>query len=122
MITKSAEGRELVAMLAKAITSAIAPEEAEDFEELAEDYFRWSKRSDRTLGAGLDLFPDLVFVLFFISQVLSVLVKGILELSGARATARRRRELIHALAVHMEMLSGDAASPSRLSGELRSSA
>src|SRR6476661_7995366 len=75
MILKSQKGQELAKYLARPIVAQLAPEEVEDFDDLAEDFFDDPKlEGDRTLGSGLDLLPDLVVILMFVSVTLERLL------------------------------------------------
>jgi hypothetical protein len=71
MILKTQKGQDLVKHLARPIVAQIAPEDLEDFDDLAEGYFADPRlESDETLGAGFDLVPDLVIVLAFVATAL----------------------------------------------------
>lgn len=75
MILESTRGRDLVRYLAKPIVAQIAPEELEDFDDLADDFFADPRlEEDKTLGAGVDLIPDLVIVLMFVATTLDRLL------------------------------------------------
>ncbi len=93
MITKRREGRELVALLAKPIIGVVAPEEEEYFDDLTEDFFARSRAPDRTLGAGLELWPDLFYILLFVGHTLDFLLHRL----QARADGKRRRRVKKAL-------------------------
>jgi len=82
MILKSRKGQELAKYLARPIVAQLAPDEIEDFDDLAEDFFDDPRlEGDRTLGSGLDLLPDLVVVLMFVSATL----ERLLARSGAES-------------------------------------
>lgn len=75
MILESRKGQELTKHLARPIVAQLAPEEIEDFDDLAEDFFEDPRlQGDHTLGAGLDLLPDLVVILMFVSATLEHLL------------------------------------------------
>lgn len=75
MILESQKGQELAKYLAQPIVAQLAPDEMEDFDDLAEDFFDDPRlKGDRTLGAGLDLLPDLVVILMFVSATLERLL------------------------------------------------
>ena len=75
MILESQKGQELAKYLARPIVTQLAPDEIEDFDDLAEDFFDDPKlKGDRTLGSGLDLLPDLVVILMFVSATLERLL------------------------------------------------
>jgi hypothetical protein len=77
MILKSRKGQELTKHLARPIVAQLAPDEIEDFDDLAEDFFDDPRlESDHTLGSGLDLLPDLVVILMFVSATLERLLAG----------------------------------------------
>jgi hypothetical protein len=64
----SEPGRDLVRDLAKPIVTRLAPDELEDFDELAEAYFADPRlEGDEMLGDGFWLIPDLVLVLSFVT-------------------------------------------------------
>jgi hypothetical protein len=75
MILDSRKGQELTKHLARPIVAELAPDEIEDFDDLAEDFFDDPRlKGDHTLGAGLDLLPDLVIILMFVSATLEHLL------------------------------------------------
>jgi hypothetical protein len=75
MVLKSRKGQELTKHLARPIVAQLAPDEIEDFDDLAEDFFDDPRlESDHTLGSGLDLLPDLVVILMFVSATLERLL------------------------------------------------
>lgn len=75
MILESRKGQELTKHLARPIVAQLAPEEIEDFDDLAEDFFDDPRlQGDHTLGSGLDLLPDLVVILMFVSATLEHLL------------------------------------------------
>lgn len=75
MILENRKGQELAKHLARPIVAQLAPEEIEDFDDLAEDFFDDPRlEGDHTLGAGLDLLPDLVVILMFVSATLEHLL------------------------------------------------
>jgi hypothetical protein len=82
MILKSRKGQELVKHLARPIVAQLAPDEIEDFNDLAEDFFEDPRlEGDRPLGSGLDLLPDLVVILMFVSATL----ERLLAVNGSEA-------------------------------------
>jgi len=96
MILKSRQGRELAKHLARPIVAQLAPEEVEDFDELAEDFFDDPRlQNDHTLGSGLDLLPDLVVILMFVSATLERLLTGSKEGSPKSLLERLSKKLIH---------------------------
>ncbi len=75
MALKNRKERELAKFLARPIVAQLAPDEVEDFDDLAEDFFDNPRlEGDRTLGAGLDLLPELVVILMFVSATLEGLL------------------------------------------------
>ena len=75
MILGSRKGQELAKYLARPIVAQLAPDEIEDFDDLAEDFFDDpGLKGDRTLGSGLGLLPDLVVILMFVSTTLERLL------------------------------------------------
>lgn len=87
-------GRDLVKELAQPIVARLAPEELEDFDQLAEAYFVDPRlESDEMLADGLGLLPDLVVALSLVAMTLDRLLS-----SGAAGSAESRLDrLIKAL-------------------------
>lgn len=75
MVLKNRKERELAKFLARPVVAQLAPDDVEDFDDLAEDFFDDPRlEGDRTLGAGLDLLPELVVILMFVSATLKDLL------------------------------------------------
>lgn len=96
MILKSQKGQELAKYLARPIVAQLAPDEIEDFDDLAEDFFDDpSLEGDRTLGSGLDLLPDLVVILMFVSATMDRLLAGNRSESSKSLLERWNKAVVH---------------------------
>jgi hypothetical protein len=96
MILESRRGQELAKHLARPIVAQLAPDEIEDFDDLAEDFFDDPRlESDYTLGSGLDLLPDLVVILMFVSATLERLLAGNGSGSPKSLLERLSRLMVH---------------------------
>lgn len=108
MILESQKGQELTKYLARPIVAELAPDEIEDFDDLAEDFFDDPRlEGDRTLGAGLDLLPDLVVILMFVSAALERLLAG----SGPGSPKSRLERLSKAVVHKQEVERAPRFSP-----------
>jgi CHAT domain-containing protein len=75
MILENRKGQELVKSLARPIVAQLAPDEIEDFDDLAEDFFDDPRlEGDHTLGSAFALLPDLVVILMFVAATLEHLL------------------------------------------------
>lgn len=74
MILENRKGQELAKHLARPIVAQLAPNEIEDFDDLANDFFEEPRLRDRSLASGLGLLPDLVVILMFVSTALDLLL------------------------------------------------
>jgi CHAT domain len=96
MIFKSQKGQELAKYLARPIVAQLAPDEIEDFDDLAEDFFDAPRlEGDRTLGSGLDLLPDLVVILMFVSTTLERLLAARGSESPKALLERLNKAIVH---------------------------
>ncbi len=96
MILKNQKGQELAKYLARPIVAQLAPDEIEDFDDLAEDFFDDPRlEGDRTLGSGLDLLPDLVVILMFVSATLERLLAGNGSESPKSLLERLSKAMVH---------------------------
>lgn len=96
MILENRKGQELTKHLARSIVAQLAPEEIEDFDDLAEDFFLDPRlKGDHTLGAGLDLLPDLVVILMFVSATLEHLLARNGSASPKSLLERLSRAVVH---------------------------
>ncbi len=96
MILESRKGQELAKYLARPIVAQVAPDEIEDFEDLAEDFFEDPRlEGDHTLGSGLELLPDLVVILMFVSATLEHLLARNGSASPKTLLERLSKALVH---------------------------
>jgi hypothetical protein len=99
MILESRKGQELAKYLARPLVAQLAPDEIEDFDDLAEDFFDDPRlEGDRTLGGGLDLLPDLVVILMFVSATLERLLAG----NGSGSSPKSLLERLSKTVVHKQ--------------------
>ena len=96
MILGSRKGQELAKYLALPIIAELAPDEIEDFDDLAEDFFDDPRlKGDRTLGSGLGLLPDLVVILMFVSTTLERLLATNGSGSAKSLLKRLNKAIVH---------------------------
>ncbi|HZF07868.1 MAG TPA: CHAT domain-containing protein [Thermoanaerobaculia bacterium] len=90
---RSEPGKDLVRDLAKPIVTRLAPDEIEDFDELAAAYFADPHlEGDEMLGDGFGLIPDLVLVLSFVTITVDHLLRN--SAISARSLLRNLAEAL----------------------------